>query len=105
MIEKSVSRRQAGYQLLRGYLPSQKKTRRKTPKEKEYVNIYVGALMWVATMTRSNIACALRAVTRFCESPELVHKKAIWKIMQSLLHTKERRITYGGQGCELNTEA
>ena len=48
----------------------------------------VGALMWTATMTRPDIACAVRAVVRFCEYPGPVHKKAVMKILQYLLHMK-----------------
>ena len=49
----------------------------------------VGALMWTATITRPDIACAVRFVTRFCEKPGPAHKKAAMKILQYLLHTKE----------------
>ena len=59
----------------------------------------VGALMWTATMIWHNIACAVRAVATFCENPGPAHKKAVMKILQYLLHTKEWGITYGGQGC------
>ena len=64
----------------------------------------VGALMWTATMTRPDIACAVRAVARFCENPG-PHKKAVTKILQYLLHTKEWGVAYGGQGCGLCMEA
>ena len=49
----------------------------------------VGALMWTATMTRPDVACAVRAVARFCENPGPAHEKAVMKILQYLLHTKE----------------
>ncbi|CAM9372029.1 unnamed protein product, partial [Ascophyllum nodosum] len=80
------------------------------PEEKEEMKMFpyreaVGALMWAATMTRPDIACAVRAVARFCENPGLAHKKAVMKIFQYLLHTKEWGITYGGQGCGLCMEA
>ena len=65
----------------------------------------VGALMWTVTMTRPDIACAVRAVARFCENPGPAHKKAVMKILQYLFHTKEWDITYGGQGCGLCMEA
>ncbi|CAN0007191.1 unnamed protein product, partial [Ascophyllum nodosum] len=65
----------------------------------------VGALMWTATMTRPDIACAVRAVARFCENPGPTHKKAVMKIFQYLLHTKEWGIRYGGQGCGLCMKA
>ena len=35
----------------------------------------VGSLMWVATMTRPDIASAVRTVARFCENPGLAHKR------------------------------
>ena len=49
----------------------------------------VGVLMWTATMTRPDIACAVCAVARFCKNPGPAHKKAVMKILQYLLHTKE----------------
>ena len=63
------------------------------------------ALMWTATMTRPDIACAVRAMARFCENPGPAHKKAVMKILQYILHTKEWGITYGGQACGLCMEA
>ena len=78
----------------------------RNPEEKEKIKKFpyreaVGALKWTATMTRLDIACALRAVARFCENPGPAHKKAVMKILQYLLHTEEWGITYGGQGCGL----
>ena len=35
----------------------------------------VGALMWTATSTRSDIACAVRAVARLWKSPGLARYK------------------------------
>ena len=66
----------------------------RNPKEKEEMRKFsyrdaVGALMWMATMTRPDIACVVRAVARFCENPGPAHKKAVMKILQYLLHTKE----------------
>ena len=80
--------------------PEEKEEMRKFPYRKA-----VGALMWTATMTRPDIARAVRAVAGFCENPGLAHRKAVMKILQYLLHTKERGITYGGQGCGLCMEA
>ena len=46
----------------------------RNPEEKEEMRKFpyreaVGALMWTAAMTRPDIACAVRAVARFCENP------------------------------------
>ena len=81
-----------------------------TPEEKKHILKFpyrdaAEALMWVATMTRPDIASAVRALVKFCEKPGLAHKKTVLKAMQYLLHTKEWGITYGGQGFGLNMEA
>ncbi|CAN0277950.1 unnamed protein product, partial [Ascophyllum nodosum] len=82
----------------------------RNPEEREKMSKFpyreaVGARMWTGTMTRPDIACAVRAVARFCKNPGPAHKKAVTKILQYLLHTKEWKITYGGQGCGLCMEA
>ena len=56
-------------------------------------------------MALPDIACAVRAVARFCQIPGPARKKAVMKILQYLLHAKEWGITYGGQGCGLCMEA
>ena len=81
-----------------------------TPEEKKEMSKFpyreaVGARMWMASMTRPDIASAVRAVARFCENAGLAHKKAVLKVVQYLLHTKEWGITYSEQGCRLNMEA
>ena len=63
------------------------------PEEKEEMRKFpyrevVGALMWTAMITQPDIACAVRAVARFCENPGPAHKKAGVNILQYLLHTK-----------------
>ena len=65
----------------------------------------VGALMWTATMTGPDIACAVHAGARFCENPVPAHNKGVMKILQYLLLTKEWGIMYDGQGCGLCMEA
>ena len=82
----------------------------RNPEEKEEMRKFpyreaVGVLMWTATMTRSDIACAVRVVARFCENPGPSYKRAVMKIFQYLLHTQEWGITYGGQGYGLRMEA
>ena len=57
-----------------------------TPEEKEeMLNLpyreAVGALVWTATMTRSDMACVVRAVARSCEDLGLAHKKAVLKVL------------------------
>ena len=82
----------------------------RNPEEKEEMRKFpyreaVGVLMWTATMTRPDIACAVRAVARFCENLGPAHEKAVIKIFQYRLHTKEWGITCSGQGCGLCMEA
>ena len=82
----------------------------RNPEEKEKMRKFpyreaVGALTWTATMTRLDIACAVRTVARFCESPGPAHKKAVVKILPYHLHTKKWGIAYDGQGYGLCMEA
>ena len=62
----------------------------------------MGALVWTATITRSDIACAVRDVARFCENYGLAHRKVALKGVQYLLHTKKWGITSGEQSCRLS---
>ena len=92
-----------------GVLMLSKADEPRNPEEKEKMRKFpyreaVGALMWTATITRPDIACAVRAVARFCKNPGLAHKKTVMKILQYLLYTQEWGITYGGQGCGLCME-
>ena len=56
-----------------------------TPEEKYMLNFpyreVVGALMLTVTMIRSDTACMVRAVARFCENPGLAHQKVVLKVM------------------------
>ena len=36
----------------------------------------IGALLWIALLTRTDIANAMRAVARYCRAPQMVHWKA-----------------------------
>ena len=77
MVEKFGVEKATGYQLLRGCQPFLQVDEPQTSEEEENMLEFpyqeaVWALMWTATMTRPDIACAVRAVARFC-SPGLAH--------------------------------
>jgi len=62
----------------------------------------VGSLMWLVTMTRPDIANAVRAVARHSHNPTERHWKAVLKIIEYLLGSKELGITYErGYGLDL----
>ena len=61
--------------------------------------------MLTATVTRPNIVCTVHAVARVYKISGLAHKMVVLKVMQCMLHTKKRGITYGGQDCRRNMEA
>ena len=54
----------------------------------------VGSLMWLVTMTRPDIANAVRAVARHSHNPTERHWKAVLKIIEYLLGSKELGITF-----------
>ncbi|CAM9635944.1 unnamed protein product [Ascophyllum nodosum] len=64
-----------------------------TPEDKKEMSKFpyregVGALMYTATMTRPDIACAVRAVARFCEKLGLVYKNTVLEAMRNTCFTR-----------------
>ena len=51
----------------------------------------IGALLWIALLTRPDIANAVRAVARYCSAPKLIH----WKAARSILGYAMRRSYFG----------
>ena len=58
----------------------------------------VGGLLWASLMTRPDITSAVRTVAKFCDSPGPEHWKAVVKILQYLLLTKDEGLKCGGEG-------
>ena len=62
----------------------------------------VGSWIWLVSMSKPDIANAVRAVARHSRNPTERHWKAVLKIIQYLLGSKELGITYErGSGLEL----
>ena len=51
----------------------------------------IGALLWIALLTRPDIANAVRAVARYCSAPKLIH----WKAARSILGCAVRTSSFG----------
>ena len=47
----------------------------------------IGALLWIALLTRPDIANSVRAVARYCSAPKLIHWKAARSILGYALRT------------------
>ena len=45
------------------------------------------ALLWIASLTRPDIANAVRAVARYCSAPKLIHRKAARSILGYAVRT------------------
>jgi len=54
----------------------------------------IGALLWVALLTRTDIANAMRAVARYCRAPQMVHWKAAFYILGYAVKTSSYGITF-----------
>ena len=70
MVEKFGVQKARGHQLFRGGQSFLQANEPQTPEEEEYMFKFpyreaMGALIWTPTMTRPDVACALRAVARF----------------------------------------
>jgi hypothetical protein len=55
----------------------------------------VGALLYCSTMTRPDIANAVRIAARYCDKPGPGHWAAVKRILRYLLATKERGLVFG----------
>ena len=51
----------------------------------------IGVLLWIALLTRPDIANAVRAVARYCSAPKLIH----WKAARSILGYAVRTSSFG----------
>ena len=51
----------------------------------------IGGLLWIAFLTRPDIANAVRAVARYCSAPKLVH----WNAARSILGYAVRTSSFG----------
>ena len=54
----------------------------------------IGALLWIALLTRMDIANAMRAVARYCRAPQIVHWKAAFYILGYAVRTSSFGITF-----------
>ena len=54
----------------------------------------IGALLWIALLTRTDIANAMRAVARYCCAPQMVHWKAACYILGYAVKTSSYGITF-----------
>ena len=61
----------------------------------------VGALIWIATMTRPDLSFVAPNVTKFGDNPGLAHWKAVMKAMQYLKRTADLGVTYGGGAVDM----
>ena len=54
----------------------------------------IGALWWIALLTRTDIANAMRAVARYCRAPQMVHWKSALYILGYAVRTSSFGITF-----------
>ena len=54
----------------------------------------IGALLWIALLSRPDIVNAVRAVARYCSAPKMVHWKAALGILGYAVRTSSFRITF-----------
>ena len=47
----------------------------------------IGAVLWIALLTRPDIANAVRAVAKYCSAPKLIHRKAARSILGYAVRT------------------
>ena len=54
----------------------------------------IGALLWIALLTRPDIANVVRAVARYCSAPKLIHWKAARRVLGYAMRTSSLGISF-----------
>ena len=54
----------------------------------------IGALLWIALLTRPDIMNSVRVVARYCSSPKLIHRKAARSILGYAVRTSYFGISF-----------
>ena len=73
-----------------------------TPKDIKKFQAIVGSIMFAMLETRPDIAFATSAVSRYAQNPSSQHIEAAKTILRYLSGTRQKGITYGGHGGNLN---
>ena len=68
----------------------------KDPRNQQLYQAVVGSLLYVATKTRPDLACAVSFVARFCAKPSNEHWTAVKRILRYLNGTRELGLLYKG---------
>ena len=56
--------------------------------------VLIGSLLWIALLSRPDIANAVRAVARYCSEPKMIHWKAALGILGYAVRTCSFGITF-----------
>jgi hypothetical protein len=81
------------------YTPESPSVSSKTllPKEKTLYREMIGSLMYVAVMTRPDIAYAVSTLSQYMEAPHTTHLVAVKHVFTYLLGTKDLKLVLGGK--------
>jgi hypothetical protein len=58
----------------------------------------IGVLLWIATITRPDVAYAVSMLARFVSQPQAKHLETALGVLTYLYHTRDRKLTLGSQG-------
>ncbi|ANB11578.1 gag-pol fusion protein [Sugiyamaella lignohabitans] len=76
-----------------------------TEEEHQHYQQLVGTLRYLTTVSRPDIAFAVRKVSHFLSSPQEHHLKAVYRIIGYLKYTKNRMIMYDKRNTKLEVYA
>ena len=72
-----------------------------TARERSAYRGMIGALLYISTVTRADVAYPISTLSRYLEDPSTTHHAAVQRAIRNLKMTREMRLTLGGKDPQL----
>ena len=72
-----------------------------TPRERSTYREMIGALLYLSTVTRADVAYCISTLSRYLEEPSKTHYTAVQRAIRNLKQTSEKRLVLGGRDPQL----
>ena len=72
-----------------------------TARERSFYREMIGALLYLSTVTRADVAYCISTLSRYLEDPSKTHLVAVQRSLRNLKQTREKRLILGGKDPQL----
>lgn len=72
-----------------------------TARERSHYREMIGALLYLSTVTRADVAYCISTLSRYLEDPSKTHLAAVQRAIRNLKQTRDKRLILGGKDPQL----